>query len=518
MKKLSKRKKIIIISIVLIPLLIYVLISSYFITPKITYLFQKENPISMPENIDTSADMSIAKLRANLYNKATGYCEEEADKLRKEILHSKNTIDLYEPKGRVYYISSSEGNDQNDGLSPKTPFKTLFGLHQVYTAEGDTVLFKRGDIFRFGESFYTYDGLTYGAYGEGEKPKIYGSPENYAQSTQWEQYNKKVWKIPFDYPEASGLVINHSELVGVKRKTVAALLKNGDYYHDTQNGIFYLCSNKGNPSLVYKDIEIMPSFNIINAIDGNANVVIDNLCLKYTAGFAIHTVNALNFTVTNCEIGFTGGKYNGRGNLRYGNAIEFWEGAKNIKVHNNWIYQTFDSALTWQGNTGRKYLNVTFSNNLFEYNNADIEFFETDALLSNFIIKDNIMRFTSMGWGTRRYDGGIRGIEGCVRGVTGSHPRNKSITVESAYFTDNIIDCPARQIINWSWSPEHSEVIHASGTKLYIKSEYRTLDKCLQGLQTKKGESYYKRTSTTLKELEKDFEAFEKGAEIHWDN
>lgn len=516
MKKISKCKKVI-IAVLLIPLLLFVLIISRFITPKITYLFQDENPISMPENIDTSKDMEVAKLRANLYDKATGYCEEEADELRQEILHSKNTLDLYEANGRIYYMSSSEGNDQNDGLSPETPFKTLTGLHSAYTVDGDTVLFKRGDTFRFGDSLFTYSGLTYGAYGEGEKPKIYGSPENYAQSNQWKQHSKNVWKIPFDYPEACGLVINHSELVGVKRTKIITLLKNGDYYHDVPNGVFYLYSDQGKPSNIYKDIEIMPSFSIIDAIGGSANVTIDNLCLKYSSAFAIHAVNALNFTITNCEIGFIGGKYTKNGSLRYGNAIEFWEGAEDVMVENNWIYQTFDSALTWQGKIGKKYINISFSNNLFEYNNADIEFFETDAYLSNFIIKNNIMRFTSMGWGTRAYDGGIRGIEGCIRGVTGSHPRNKSTTVESAYFTDNIIDCPARQIINWSWEPEQSEVIHASGTRLYIKSEYRTLDKCLQGLQTKKGESYYKRTSTNSEELKKYFEIFEKDAEIYWD-
>lgn len=44
---------------------------------------------------------------------------------------------------RIIYVSSSEGDDNNDGLSPETPFRTIIkGL-----ANGDTVLLKSGDIF-----------------------------------------------------------------------------------------------------------------------------------------------------------------------------------------------------------------------------------------------------------------------------------------------------------------------------------------------------------------------------------
>ena len=139
-------------------------------------------------------------------------------------------------------------------------------------------------------------------------------------------------------------------------------MNDGDYYHDRINGILYLYCTDGKPNKVYKDIEIMPSFSLFEAIHGSKNIVIDNLCLKYTAGFAVHAVDAENFSVTNCEIGFTGGKWTNyhTKDLRYGNAIEFWEGAVNVTVENNWFYQTFDSAVTWQGKIGCNYENISF--------------------------------------------------------------------------------------------------------------------------------------------------------------
>ena len=511
-----KIKRIYKILITILAVFLCIAIFVNLFLPKIFQALEKPK-VQMPANLDFSLDSKTAKLRANLNNPAFGFCENEADTLRENILNSKNTADLYKITGTKYYISSSDGDDKNDGLSPETAFKTIHGLDKVFTYHGDAILFKRGDIFRFGETINACNSHIYGAYGEGSKPKIYGSPENYAESDKWTKHQGNIWKIPFDYPEACGLVLNHSETVGIKKKKLSSIRKNGDYFHDTKNGTFYLYSSNGIPSSAYKDIEIMPSLTLFTCDLGNNDVIIDNLCLKYTAGFAIHVIDAKDFTVTNCEIGFVGGKWTGNHKLRYGNAIEFWTGAEDIKVENNWIYQTFDSALTWQGDTGSLYQNISFSNNLFEYNNADIEFFEDGATLSNFSMKNNIMRFTSMGWGTRRADGGIRGIEGCIRGVTGSHPANDSTTVINVYFTDNILDSPARQVINWSWEPEHKENIHTSGTKIYINSKYRKLKSLLQGLQTQKGQSYGKRSAKNFEELKSEIEVFEKGVQIVWE-
>lgn len=159
------------------------------------------------------------------------------------------------------------------------------------------------------------------------------------------------------------------------------------------------------------------------------------------------------------------------------------------------------------------YKNIDFSDNLFEYNNCDIEFFDgPDTTLENFRMEGNLMRFTSMGWGTTTVEGKIRGIEGCIRAHT-----NGMDWIKSNYFRNNIIDCPARQIINWNIDPWQRDEIFASGTKVYVKSEYRTLNTCLQGLQTEEGQEYDRKFAVGYDELVKYFPLFEEGAEIHWD-
>lgn len=474
-------------------------------------------------NIEKTNEIALAKLRANYGNPATGYCEEEADALRAKILNAPNTEEIYEIKGTKYYVSV-DGDDKNDGKSPENAIKTLAGINALDLKQGDAVLFKRGDTFRFAAEILPPDGITYGSYGEGVKPQIFGSPENFAKNDTWEEIRPNIWKIDFPYPEAGGLVLDYGMIIGVlkKAKMIEGLQENGDYCHDLENNAFYMYCDGGKPSDTYHDIEIMPNIKLVRLVSSK-NVTIDNICFKYSASFAIHAPDTEgNINITNCEFGFLGGTwFNDR--VRYGNAIEFWAGAKNSKVENCWFYQTYDTALTWQGNFGKygqsgiEYIDISYRENLFEYNNCDIEFFVGyNFPVENFRMENNIMRFTSMGWGTRTNDGGVRGIEGCVRAVT-SRVSDNSCDLRSAYFTNNLMDCPARQTINWNIHPDQRKNIHASGSRLYIKSAYRTLEPCLQGLQTETDQPYDRRFAKNEQELREMFTLFEQGADIHWD-
>ena len=46
-----------------------------------------------------------------------------------------------------YYISSSEGNDDNDGLSIQSPFKSIDKLNSIVFTPGDSIFFKSGDYW-----------------------------------------------------------------------------------------------------------------------------------------------------------------------------------------------------------------------------------------------------------------------------------------------------------------------------------------------------------------------------------
>lgn len=53
-----------------------------------------------------------------------------------------------EPTFRTYYISSSTGSDDNDGLSPSSPWQTFRNINAMILNPGDSVLLMRGDEWR----------------------------------------------------------------------------------------------------------------------------------------------------------------------------------------------------------------------------------------------------------------------------------------------------------------------------------------------------------------------------------
>jgi hypothetical protein len=99
-----------------------------------------------------------------------------------------------------YYLSSSTGNDSNDG-SQTQPWKTLSKISNTTLGPGDTVYFKKGDTFR---GHFVVDGsgteqspITFTSYGNGNQPIISGSDHGYGGG---------------DYREAM-LVTNHDNMV-----------------------------------------------------------------------------------------------------------------------------------------------------------------------------------------------------------------------------------------------------------------------------------------------------------------
>ena len=105
--------------------------------------------------------------------------DRKAQEMKNRVIETQN----YEPKNeRVLYVSES-GCDENDGLSPEKPIRTLAKVDER-TRPGDTVLFKRGDHFR-GRVKVDKDGVTYASYGTGVKPIIDSSLKNYADPSMW---------------------------------------------------------------------------------------------------------------------------------------------------------------------------------------------------------------------------------------------------------------------------------------------------------------------------------------------
>ena len=63
--------------------------------------------------------------------------EDISEKRKQEI---RSTKDVLQVAGTTYYVSNS-GDDNNDGKTPQTSWKTLKKVSDAYLNEGDGVLF-----------------------------------------------------------------------------------------------------------------------------------------------------------------------------------------------------------------------------------------------------------------------------------------------------------------------------------------------------------------------------------------
>lgn len=437
--------------------------------------------VDIPENFEKEKllfprDRDIVNSKTGTPKK--GDSDAVALKRREEILKTPNNTYTPGMNGKTYYVSSINGSADNDGLSPEKPIRDVSTL---YFEPGSVILFERGSVFRLNSSLNLRSNTTYGAYGEGEKPALYGSPYNYAKKEMWQPSRmKNVWYASFGDTDCSSIVFNHGEDVGVKKNGgLDQLGKNGDFFHNATLTTVYLYCDKGNPGEIYDDIEIVLSSTVLNAAAVD-NVKIDNLSLKY-GNFGIRfDGNSSNISITNCEIGFIGGANIGVDGVRYGNGIEIFNGAggKNY-VNNCWIYQCFDTGFTWQGKKGNDY-NISFTNNLLEYNCCSIEFWdgmstEEDQSDVNFICNNNISRFSGFGWGNRSWDNAIRGIEGHIGG---NFKKLKNVYAE---FKNNIFDQAWNQAIRLpaiydesDANPLETRKIIFEGNSYYEGSEHYT--------------------------------------------
>ena len=360
------------------------------------------NAINEEFNKEQGANIDLSKIsfekeksEANMTLADTAYLEnleKKAQEMRNNVLNTKSE---YTTTDKVYYFSES-GNDSNDGLSESTPKKTLAALNDLFLRGGDVVLFKRGDLFR--GTFIAKSGVTYSAYGEGDKPTICASDRNYADASLWQKTSyKNVWvcTLPLNNVGIATFDINEignfDSTIGDRMikgrdgfEGVQSMNKDLQVYSDLDTQKFYIYSEV-NPGTRFERIEIGQSVNAIS-VQGD-NVTVRNCVFDWIGGSIL--------------VGHAGGNIVG-----YGNAIEVYGGVDGYKVYNNWIYQIYDTGITHQHSASQStdidMKNIEYFNNLIEYTYWAIEYYNMFGReTSNVYVHDNFCRFTGYGWGCK---------------------------------------------------------------------------------------------------------------------
>ena len=267
--------------------------------------------------------------------------------------------------GQTFYISTTEGSVDNDGLSAKTPKKDLHSVPK----KDVTILLKRGDVFWGGIS--GYENCTISAYGQGERPVICGFKVLF-NTDAWKDDGNRLWSLDLS---------NTMDFRGNVEKESDATFNNIGFIFDAENNRIYgrnLCS----PDSLKKtldffttacytrdDIKRHPFKGVIVKSDRNPSVY-GNLCFPmFQRGISdmkdcvINGIAVVGFsrmgmerlsgcTVSDCQIDMIGGgiQVGNRKRTRFGNGIELWYDCCDNTISNCLISRTFDCATTIQAN------------------------------------------------------------------------------------------------------------------------------------------------------------------------
>ena len=373
---------------------------------------------------------------------STDVWQRKADEMKAAVLASPNP-DPASFTGTCYYVSL-DGSDDNDGKSPERPIASLKKVGTLNLKPGDAVLFRRGDLYRhdyriedgkLGGAIVTQDGVTYSAWGEGDKPIVCGSVRNYADPELWQETSHPgIWKCTLPLRNVGLITFDHDPRTVGKYDAICGTLvppvldmgprgnfdfkcepplqlrNDLEFWTDDDAKCLYLRSAE-NPGRRFKRIEIAPDTYGLRVL-GKKGVVIDNL---HVTLFGRHGVNGqsdvYDLEVKNCIFDYIGGsilwkKWRDRYNVRFGNAVEVYGSCHGYKVHDNWIYQIYDTGVTHQASykaaTEIIHENVEYRNNLIEYCFWSIEYynmFNKYGITRNIHVHDNFCRFGGEGWG-----------------------------------------------------------------------------------------------------------------------
>ena len=311
----------------------------------------------------------------------------------------------------TYYVDSTSGRDSRDGLSPEKSWRTIEKANSAKLSPGDFVLLKRGGVWR--EQLTPQSGdetgyITYGAYGEGNKPLLLGSASRNKDS-DWNHEGGNIWatvpaKPTADDPlsvDVGNLIFNDEESVGIKVWNEEDLDSQGEFWYDEDNYVLKIYSET-NPAVYYSDIECALRRHIIDQ-GGKSYVIYENLGLRYGGAHGIGGGNTHHIIVRNCDLSYIGGgdQMGGDRTVRFGNGIEFWENAHDNLVEGCRLWEIYDAALTNQGSRDNSQINIRYRNNIiwnceysFEYWNRGEESTTRDIYFEN-----NTCVNAGYGWG-----------------------------------------------------------------------------------------------------------------------
>lgn len=291
-------------------------------------------------------------------------------------IYSLNYEDLDESR-ITYFVSSSEGDDNNSGLSIDKPKKSLAIFSGM---SGVNILLKCGDTFNISEEFKAGSDSLYAAYGEGERPVISFYRDLNVTFYKTDRYDN-LWVADLsnlDICNNSGtkdncnigqlLVngkVNWNRVVWSSKEefdTSWVVANDDDAWAVDWNEskLYYCCNEDPNRQI----IKFAPNENAFT-LKKLSDVEIKGLKIIGAGRHGCNITNCQNIIVSDCYFSYIGGSVLRQAGVRFGNAIQVWDSGKKIDISNNYCAWIFDTCFTNQGTDSEaEEENIHFVNNI----------------------------------------------------------------------------------------------------------------------------------------------------------
>ena len=313
----------------------------------------------------------------------------------------------------IYYVSAN-GADTNDGLSEKSPIRSILKVNEI-VRPGDEIRFRRGDAF-YGKVITPRgkdesETTVYTAYGEGEKPII--SAFKIPKKGAWEKHAENIYKIDLsdvsrydgniydpNFDANVGFIRVSGKIYPHKRFAYEDLAVQWDFYNDKSTLYVY---SEQDPSALSDEICLACRLDCLTV---GEYVRVTELCFR---GIGAHGINGggHHVRIDHCEFREIGGSeltgYR-TPNTRYGNGVQFWSNCHDCVVENCKFSDIYDVAITMQGTLVKtSWENMFFRNNIMWNNQQCFEIWDRGTLpgtgFINCYFENNICIDSGYCWG-----------------------------------------------------------------------------------------------------------------------
>jgi len=258
----------------------------------------------------------------------------------------------------TYYVDATNGNDAKSGISPSAAWQTVNKVNNSTFGPGDSVLFKRGEIFRGytlrpPSSGSSSNVITFGAYGSGDKPIISGA----ARATgAWTNEGSNKWSLWWSGGNWNGVISQDPSEVyfvdnrGFKTIDTTYLNHEKDWYYDSANGKLYVYTeNAGGPASEWPDIEAATVQDCLY-VNGKSYITFESIIFEKSHWWVSRLSSSDHITINNCEFHAPG---RGGADQRYFSGLKIFRNNSDVTVNGCTFGRSADNS--WSGSTGISY-------------------------------------------------------------------------------------------------------------------------------------------------------------------